>query len=332
MRNLKLNNLASKSIKKESKLWRFLEVLYSFRFFFIYHRNVKPKAATTREIYIEFVSYCNLRCKLCSLDHTKPHLRIDVKTIVRLFDELFYDRRFRKVNVIHLHNAGELLMHPHFKELIEQLKIQKDRFTKSGYKFPDVSMLTNGLLLTKDIAHFIIESGTINRILFSMDGGTPEKFEELRSRANWDTFYENITSFINLNKRKIYTSVICLVEQEKKLTTRWMHPTFKEILSRIDSYELRHPHNWRGEVKEGTKLIQKRFKMGCNMLIDQLVFLPNGDVTVCCNDLNSKGVIGNIQTDSLFSIYSSYKRTYVIEMLQKRRKHMTELCSDCATF
>jgi hypothetical protein len=55
-----------------------------------------------------------------------------------------------------------------------------------------------------------------------------------------------------------------------------------------------------GKVNEGTKLIQKRFKMGCTMLIEQLVFLPIGDVTLCCNDLNSKVVIENIQMDSLF--------------------------------
>ena len=54
-----------------------------------------------------------------------------------------------------------------------------------------------------------------------------------------------------------------------------------DYLLGMDHYELRRLHDWGGEVEiEGSDGPQL-FKIGCNMLMHQMVVLPNGDVTVC---------------------------------------------------
>src|SRR3989338_6682074 len=96
-----------------------------------------------------------------------------------------------------------------------------------------------------------------------------------------------------------------------------------EVLNMVDGYELRHPHTWAGEVDiegDSSNSKNKPHKIGCGLLMHQLVFLPNGDVSVCCVDLNSKGVVGNINKDNLFDIYNSKLRRSWLELMFKRRK------------
>ena len=70
----------------------------------------------------------------------------------------------------------------------------------------------------------------------------------------------------------------------------------------MDSFELRRLHDWGGEVDLQEESRPTKYKLGCNMAMHQMVVLPNGDVTMCCNDLNSKGVVGNIKNTSLSAI------------------------------
>lgn len=333
---MRVHNLLSMVLTKDSFTWRVLESMYSIKYLTDYWQHYRPKAATTREIYLEFVSYCNLRCQLCSLDHSKPKVRMHIETLDRILNQLFYDRRFRKVQIIHLHNAGEALLHPEFKDMIACIKQHQEKFKKAGYTFPKLALLTNASILKPELSDFIICSNAFDYIRFSMDGGTPEAFEELRTRAKWSDFYSNVKYFLNRKKElksKIHAGFISMVGADKKLNTAWMHNSFRELYTLSDSYELRHPHNWGGEVElnDGRNL-SKKYKIGCSMLMKQLVFLPNGDITMCCSDLNSKGVIGNILEKSLFEIYNSHKRLNTIEHLFKNQKHQVDLCKNCPTY
>jgi radical SAM protein with 4Fe4S-binding SPASM domain len=254
----------------------------------------------------------------------------------RIFDQLYYDRRFRKVGIIHLHNAGEALLHPEFRDLVRLIALQKKRFKAAGYNFPQVAIVTNATILKPYLSDFIIESGVFDYVRFSMDGGTPETFEQLRLRANWNNFYENVSYFLKQRKKQpanLHTSLITMIESDKKRSIKWMHPQFQELFKLADSYEIRYPHNWRGEVDlNDSRNLEKNHKLGCSMLIKQLVILPNGDVTICCSDLNSQGVIGNINDKDLYTIYNSPKRLHIVEMLYRGKKHLTDLCKDCPTY
>ena len=86
------------------------------------------------------------------------------------------------------------------------------------------------------------------------------------------------------------------------------------------------------EIDELKNKKRKRGKTGCSLLMHQLVLLPNGDVTVCCADLNSKGVIGNIIQEPLFDIYRKPERLLMLRRFMENRKQDIALCKDCETF
>lgn len=310
---------------------------FTMDFFLFYKYKLIRNKSSITEINIEFVSYCNLRCKLCSLDHEKPKIRMSADVLKRFFENFLSDSRFRSVKTIHLYNAGEVLLHPKLIEMLDIIRQFKLLAQKKNIFFPQIALLTNATILDEKKSKLLIDSNVIDNIRFSMDGGNKEKFEEMRERAEWKEFIKNIKTFCELNKnnaKPIPTGIITLVEYHNKLNTKWMSKEFKELLNMVDGYELRYAHNWAGEVdiEELKSKSKTSYKVGCSLLMHQLVLLPNGDITVCCADLNSKGVIGNIIKEDLFTIYSKPQRLEMLKKFVNNKKHEIDLCKDCETF
>ena len=159
----------------------------------------------------------------------------------------------------------------------------------------------------------------------------------MRERAQWDIFVRNVSSFCEQKKEldpSMRTGIITLIDYKDRKSTEWMSAEFRAMLGMVDEYELRYAHNWAGEVDTGMKkpLAGKQYKIGCGLLMHTMVVLPNGDVTVCCSDLNSRGVIGNITRNSLYEIYRSPLRLNLMRLLATGKKHESDLCKDCESY
>jgi hypothetical protein len=55
-------------------------------------------------------------------------------------------------------------------------------------------------------------------------------------------------------------------------------------------------------------------------------------VSVCCADLNARGVIGNISDSSLREVFESEQRASMIDAFLRGRKASIPLCKDCAGY
>lgn len=319
-------------------IWRSIEAIqglaYLVDYYYYYKLPGHQHRLSVREINIEFASQCNLRCRFCSLDHFKPKQTISADTLERFFQQLIQDQRFRKVEVINLHNGGEILLHPKRIEMLTIIKKYKEQARQQQLKFPEIRMLTNAMLLREQLSADIISMKVIDVIGVSFDGGTPELFEQMRANAIWSKFYDNVKAFRRINDEQghaVKMYAISCIPEDKPLHTQWMHTEFQELYQLMDWFELRRLHNWAGEIST-VQPRRKWHKIGCSMLMKQMVLLPNGDITVCCSDLNSKGVVGNVMQQDIVSIYKSRERMNYLERLLKGRKSELALCSNCETF
>ena len=309
---------------------------------------------------IEFASRCNLRCKWCSLDFDKPAVTMDESLLEKTLDELFSTPGF-VVGEIALHNGGETLMHPRLPAMLAVIAAKR----AGRASFPTVTLLTNGVLLNDAKANAILSSGAIDLLRVSVDGGTVAAFEEIRTPAKWSRVRDNVYGFVKLNNaapRRIKTGVICVIPPEQPLTLDWMEEEFRAVLTAVDSYELRYPHNWDGskdlgltpEPAPAPAMPLQLFRMGrsllrqarsvielrpaatehkvCKFLRSEMVLLPDGRVTVCCADLNARGVIGNLAQNSLREIFNSGERTSMLDAFRRGDKASIPLCRDCAGY
>lgn len=135
-----------------------------------------------RSLVIESTSRCNLKCVMCprkSFKHNQGDINLEVfKKISRYFS--------RGIEV-DLAGWGEPLLHP---ELCELIRIAKE---KGGI----VGFTTNATLLDAEKSINLINSG-LDCINFSIDGATPETYENIRHGAKFKDVIINIKNFITL--------------------------------------------------------------------------------------------------------------------------------------
>lgn len=309
-------------------------IRYAVNYFYYYKLLKGEKGLSVREVNVEFASQCNLRCKFCSLDHNKPKQLISEETLEKFLKGFTENKRYSSIKRINLYNGGEILLHPKRMDMLRLIKKYKDLAKQKKLAFPEVHMLTNGMLLREKLAEEIITIDAVDLLGVSFDGGTPELFEDMRVNAKWNVFYTNIKTFDRIRKAKnnaVKMSAISCIPSDKERNTSWMHPEFQDLYNLLDWYELRRFHNWAGEIEE-IVIPEKKHKIGCTLLMEQMVLLPNGDITICCNDLNSKAVIGNINESSFTAIYNSKKRREYLKLHLQGKKNEIEFCKGCETF
>jgi MoaA/NifB/PqqE/SkfB family radical SAM enzyme len=310
---------------------------------------------------IELASRCNLRCKWCSLDFDKPSVNMDEGLLEKALDELLSTGW--TIGEIALHNGGEALMHPRLSAILDVIAARR-----SGREsFPLVSLLTNGVLMNERKAATLLASGAVDLVRFSVDGGSAAAFEEFRTPAKWGVVRDNIHRFVKMNNaapRRVRTGVICIIAPDQPAELGWMEEEFRDVLLAVDSYELRYPHNWDGSkdlgltprpqtnalgvvplnmLRKGRALLHQARELVaprpeddqhpvCKFLQREMVLLPDGRVSVCCADLNARGVIGNINDSSLREVFHSDQRASMIDAFLRGRKASIPLCKDCAGY
>jgi sulfatase maturation enzyme AslB (radical SAM superfamily) len=287
---------------------------------------------TLKWLNLEFCSACNLRCKWCTLDHQKKVTMMSPLILEKVLDELVGNRNF-KLERIDLHNAGEVLLHNNLKEMLRIVSSKR----RSIPHRPLISLLTNATLLNEVKGELIVESDALDEVRFSVDGGTKELFESIRVGATWEKVKENILKFVEINNRggkKIKTGIICIVPPEKELDVKWMTEDFRFLFSTMDHISLRYPHNFDGSKDLGLprRIESAAEQKMCYLLLGNLVILPDGDAVVCCADLNSRGVIGNMTQNTLEELYFSLRRLSMLKMFVKNKKNKITLCENCEGF
>lgn len=325
------------NIQRGSFSYKILKNLYkralTFKTLAIFFTPLNNNLVSITSINLEFASHCNLRCKWCSLDHKKKRELLDEKTLRKFLDNLIFDKRFRKVNTLRLWNGGEILLHPNLIELLKIIKEYKLIAKKRNLNFPKIEFLTNGMLFNKKIQKQILDLDLIDVFRFSIDGGSKERFEEIRKGAKWDIVFKNLSDFKKINNGRAKTSIICILAKPE-LNTKHVTDEFRKVFDLVDDYSLRNPNKLTGVVKldipkEIEDTAEIKFKRVCPRLMNGIVVLPNGDVTICCIDLNSVGVVGNIHKNSLYNIYNSKARRNIVKKILKGKKKEIYLCKNC---
>ena len=128
---------------------------------------VHPSIHTLKRVYVELTNKCNLSCSTCMRnvwDVDYGHMSDQVfERVLSGFDE------YAEKPEIFIGGYGEPLFHPNVLRLIEQAK-------GGGYR---VSLITNGILLTEDVARKLINL-RLDMLWVSLDGASAECYADVR--------------------------------------------------------------------------------------------------------------------------------------------------------
>ncbi|EFK06501.1 radical SAM domain protein [delta proteobacterium NaphS2] len=128
--------------------------------------------STPRLLDVEITSKCNLRCKYCYHFNSAGETKEDIETEewLRFFEEL------KQCVVMEVClGGGEPFLRDDLKEILSSLARNQIRF----------SIMSNGTLITDEIAAFIAASKRCNYVQVSIDGSIPITHDEMRGKGNF---------------------------------------------------------------------------------------------------------------------------------------------------
>lgn len=134
---------------------------------------------TPRSVFIEITNRCNLRCKYCSHFDSPGDVGIDLPTEewLRFFEEL----KSCAVMEVTL-SGGEPFCRDDFRELLTGI-------TKNRMRY---GILSNGTMISDEIAKFIASTHRCNSIQISLDGSIPEIHDACRGIGSFERAVEGI--------------------------------------------------------------------------------------------------------------------------------------------
>jgi len=128
---------------------------------------------TPRALDIEVTARCNLRCRYCYFFNNPAvdYHELSTEEWLKFFDEL------GKIGVMNVALAGgEPFMREDLPELIEGIVHNRMRF----------SLLSNGSLISDEIAAFIADTGRCEYVQVSVDGSSAEIHDSCRGKGSFE--------------------------------------------------------------------------------------------------------------------------------------------------
>ncbi len=281
----------------------------------------KKKLIYPKEIILEVTNKCNLRCRFCHF-HGENAVRkreigsMDKRIWKKVLDEI---RQWNKPCAILTHGAGEPLLYPDLKELLS---------AASGIDNLSTGFMTNGMLLTEDIAQKLIDL-QVNSIALSIDGTNPETHDYFRRNADLKLIEKNVETLINLKEKngsefpRLFFNMVGYPEvlaQTEEYVTKWLPHADSVMISTFRPVGSRRL--WDQSVNHK---LEK-----CSLLYNQVVISIKGDMGLCCEDINLDVPLGNVMESDLISIFNNSENIKKYRKAHEKKKigNLT-LCSDC---
>lgn len=268
------------------------------------------------------VSYvCNAKCIHCV--HTVyPSSRKVIGDDIFISDEVFErlaDECGMHGSYIRITGSGEPLLHPNILNMVKYAK-------KKGCK---ISMITNGSLLTKDKADFLLDCG-IDGIEFSVDAVTKETYEKIRVGLDFDTLLKNIR-YVKKRRdvlKKNTNLIVSFVEEnmnkhEKSIAESFWVPDY------VDKIQFRVWLTYAklDSISERRNLMPDREP--CPYPFERINMDSQGGIHLCAFDIDHRTYYGNIKDTSLEKIWRNEELDYIRDMLLKKNFDDIPICSRC---
>lgn len=283
----------------------------------IFSREYQP--APPYFINLEPTSFCNLKCKICSLDGSRKNGQLSPETAIKSIEQA----RQLKVTEIRFFLAGEPFFNPH---LAEYVKMAKD----SGII---TNIHTNATFMPEERMKAVLEAG-LDKISFSFDGETAEEYEKIRIGGKFDITFANIIRFLELKKQRGGKFPLVTIQVIKLFGTTDCGIISKEFRNRfsglpVDEFLLLNPFVWPGTEEQSFHRPAGGKFYPCMTPWNSLSVAWDGRVLWCCGDLNGVGTLGNIHERTLKEIWNGPEIRALRRSMHDGRPEEFPLCKGC---
>lgn len=274
---------------------------------------------------IQTSSLCNASCIFCPYKDIKD---LFPEKIMRmdLYKKIIEESSNHK-------NIERIILYMNNEPLTDPYLIERINYAKEKIPWASVHILTNGLLLTDEMADKLINS-KLDWIGISFHGIRKETIEKAMGIPRKVTL-ERINNFIDKAKEKknikdylmiTFLKHKYLILQEKKEAINFWKSKGIERISYFDG-----PVSRAGNVKDLPKVFHKEKIIGCKSIWadDMLHIVEDGKVILCCMDWRRQVILGDLNQASIYRVWNG-KRKKIWEMIASSSDMPQQfLCKKC---
>lgn len=269
-------------------------------------------------VTIEFVNRCNLSCSMCYVaNHTFPKATLSLDEVRAIIDEV----AGKEQTGLLLGVGSEGLLYKNIRKVIEYAKSRD---------VMDIILMTNGTLLSEDLAEFLIKL-EVSRVCISVDAATRETYEKVRGKDELDKLERNIRGLVAAKRRlgsalPVVRLSFCAVPENQHEQVAFREK-WEDVVDYID-YQKVADFSHVGseeEVELGESAGERLF---CSKPFGYLNVWSNGDISPCCTFYGKNLVFGNIRENTLQEVYDGPKMQELREQFRTGR-NLNKICQVC---
>jgi len=260
-------------------------------------------------VQIESTNLCNAKCVFCPRD--EMHRQQGVMDMA-LFRKIVDECATLGVTHVRVHNYGE--------PFLDRQLVEKVRYAKAK-GIAEVGMISNGSLITEELARGMIEAG-LDAINISVDAAGKDVFEKTRLHLNYDTVIGNVRTLARLRDdmgRKRPKLILSFVRQNNSQEETQFVAEWSRIADKIHITEL---HNWAGTLNSKSDVRYPCYRMWLTFTV-----LWDGRVSLCCADFDGRHVLGDLRTSTIADVWNS--PAYLAVRRQQLESGGPEICRTC---
>lgn len=260
-------------------------------------------------VQIESTNLCNAKCVFCPRDDM---LRRQGVMDMDLFRKVVDECAALGITHVRMHNYGEPFLD---RELVDKVRYAKQQ------GIAEVGMISNGSLITEDVAAGMIDAG-LDAINISVDASGKETFERTRVNLQYDEVIGNIRTLVRLRNAAARTRpklILSFVRQDNSADEQAFIDAWRGVADKIHVTDL---HNWAGTLHTTSDV-----RYPCYRLWLTFTVLWDGRVSLCCADFDGRHILGDLRTSTIAQVWNSpaYRAA--------RRQHLEsggpEICRSC---
>ena len=306
----------------------------------LFDGSVRYLAKTLEEwpgaLLIDITNRCNAKCVWCPNPDLTNLGAMDMGIYRKIIDDFG-----TRGGVVTFGTFGEPLMDKHIEERIEYLK----RYPK----IHKVEVLTNGFFLNENIVPALLKHRV--GVDISLDELDKATFEEVK-KMKFDVVRDNIVYFLEENKKSVQPVPVNIRIKTLKTVEETMgQELFKIIASHdcsvvLNSIDDNIISNWAGRLDKDafikdykistanqTHYTHKRFNQynvaPCTQLWKWMVVYWDGSVVLCCADMFSQTVVGDLKENSITEVWNGPKMKNYRDQMVDRKRFDVPLCQNC---
>ncbi len=275
-----------------------------------------PSLDFPRSVLVETTLRCPADCVFC------PNKKITGRPVDmpwELFTKIVDECRGKEIAEFHPFINGEPLASPYIEDALD--------YIYRNIPEADVHIYTNGYLLDDSMTSMLLDHSNVREVHFSIDGFSKQVYEQHRRGLVYERVIDNVKGFlarIKLHPGQVVTRVVFTMTPENESEVPDFRRFWEGLVDTVDVL----PCDGRGGEARLPAFMNAQ-QLGCFQVADRTYILSDGSVVLCCKDWAGYTVLGNVNEESLQSIWNSVEYRSLRDKISRGEFADCEVCRRC---